>query len=190
MANHVYTNFEITFKSEEDCNDFAQLIKFDPTNEDITFGERIEICCNTMMTTLWPENEDTRTWWLDNVGAKWMYFDDVDQVDSTIYIQLTTAWDFPEGLFYKLTDFLRERYQDVTLQSTFEDEGYNFVGAAASNQEFRDIDYHHPDFEELDEYKDEDDCWTEEFYDEMMNIKEELLNNTLAFIQQIEIDNE
>jgi len=165
MANHVYSYFEITFKSEEDCNNFAEWIGLDPKDENITWGERIEACCNIMMDNLYPDKEDTREWWLDNVGAKWMYFDDVDRsTDSSIIINMTSAWDFPEGLFFRLSDFLRERYQGVTMQVTF--------------------DYFHPDFDELDEYKDEDDCWTEEFYEEMSNIKDELLQDVLAFIQQ------
>ena len=45
MANHVYSYFEITFKSEEDCNNFAEWIGLDPKNENITWGERIEACC-------------------------------------------------------------------------------------------------------------------------------------------------
>jgi hypothetical protein len=185
MANHVYSYFEITFKSEEDCNNFAEWIGLDPKDENIAWMARIEACCNIMMDNLYPDNEDTRQWWLDNVGAKWMYFDDVDRsADSSIIINMTSAWDFPEALFYKLSDFLRDRYEDVAMTVTFDDEGYNFIGAAAANQQFRDIDYFHPDFDELDEYKDEDDCWTEEFYEEMSNIKDELLQDVLAFIQQ------
>jgi hypothetical protein len=186
MANHVYSYFEIEFKTEEDCNNFAEWIGLDPKDENIPWMARIEACCNIMMDNLYPDNEDTRHWWIDNVGAKWMYFDDVDRSsDSSIIISMTTAWDFPEGLFFKLSDFLRERYQGVTMQVTFEDEGYNFVGAAGSNQQFRDVEYHHPDFDELnEEYKNDDDCWTEDFYKEMDNRKQMVLDEVLSFIQQ------
>ena len=185
MANHVSSYFNINFASEADCTRFAEWIGLLPHNEHITWGERIEACCNIMMDNLYPDNEDTRQWWIDNVGAKWMYFDDVDRSsDSSIIINMTSAWDFPEGLFFKLSDFLRERYQGVTMQVTFEDEGYNFIGAAASNQEFRDVEYHHPDFDELDEYKDDEDNWTDEYYEEMDSRRQMVLDEVLSFIQQ------
>jgi hypothetical protein len=114
-----------------------------------------------------------------------MYFDDIAFGDDTsVYINMTSAWDFPEGLFFKLSDFLRKQFPNAVMQVTFEDEGYNFLGAAASNQEFRDVEYHYPDFAELDEYKDDDDCWTDEFYEKMSDIKDELLQDVLAFIEQ------
>jgi hypothetical protein len=138
-----------------------------------------------MMDNLYPDQEDTRQWRLDQVGAKWMYFDDIAFGDDTsIYINATSAWDFPEGLFFKLSDFLREQFPNSVMQVTFEDEGYNFVGAAASNQEFRDVEYHHPDFDELDKYKDDDDCWDEEFYEEMDDRRQMVLDEVLSFIQQ------
>ncbi len=64
------------------------------------------------------------------------------------------------------------------------DEGYNFIGAAASNQEFRDVEYHHPDFDELDEYKDDEDNWTDEYYEEMDSRRQMVLDEVLSFIQQ------
>ncbi len=185
MANHVYSYFEITFKTEEDCNNFAEWIGLDPKDENIAWMARIEACCNIMMDNLYLDKEDTRQWWLDNVGAKWLYFDDVDRsTDSSIIINMTSAWDFPEGLFFRLSDFLREQFPNAIMQVTFEDEGYNFIGAAASNQEFRDVEYHHPDFDELDEYKDDEDNWTDEYYEEMDSRRQMVLDEVLSFIQQ------
>jgi len=184
MANHVYSFFNITFSSEADAIDFSEWIGLLPVNENITWGERIEACCNIMIDNLWEDNEDTRQWWIDNIGAKWMYFDDIDRYDDEVHINMTSAWDFPEGLFFKLSDFLRDRYQDAIMQVTFEDEGYNFIGAGGSNQEFRDVEYHHPDFDEMDEYKDSDGCWTDEYYEEMDNRKQMVLDEVLSVIQQ------
>lgn len=182
MANHVYSYFEITFKTEEDCNKFSEWIGLEPRDENITWPTHIEACCNTMMDNLYPEKEDTREWWIDNVGAKWMYFDDVDKSSElSVIISMTSAWDFPDKLFYKLSDFLRKQYQDVTITSTFEDEGFNFIGAAAANQQFRDIEYFHPDLEEI---QDEEGYIPDEFYEEMVEKKDEILNEVLAFIQQ------
>jgi hypothetical protein len=114
-----------------------------------------------------------------------MYFDDIAFGDDTsVYINMTSAWDFPEGLFFKLSDLLRDQFPNAVMQVTFEDEGYNFIGAAASNQEFRDVEYHHPDFDELDEYKDDEDCWSDEFYEEMDERRQMVLDEVLSFIQQ------
>jgi hypothetical protein len=185
MANHVSSYFNINFPSESECTRFAEWIGLSPIDENITWGERTEACCNIMMDNLWEDKEDTRSWWIDNVGAKWMYFDDIAFGDDTsVYINMTSAWDFPEGLFFKLSDLLRDQFPNAVMQVTFEDEGYNFIGAAASNQEFRDVEYHHPDFDELDEYKDDEDCWSDEFYEEMDERRQMVLDEVLSFIQQ------
>jgi hypothetical protein len=184
MANHVSSYFNIEFTSETDCTRFAEWIGLEPRDENISWGDRITTCCNTMMDNLYTDNEDTREWWLDNVGAKWMYFDDIAFGDDTsVYINMTSAWDFPEGLFFKLSDFLRDQFSNAIMQVTFEDEGYNFIGAAASNQEFRDIEYDYPDFDEMDQYRD-DECWTDEYYEEMDKRRQEALDEVLSFIRQ------
>jgi hypothetical protein len=55
------------------------------------------------------------------------------------------------------------------------------VGACASNQQSRNIEYFNPDeeFFEGSEYKDEDDCFTDEFYNDIISKKQELLDTCI-----------
>ena len=180
MANHVYTYVEIEFANPDDATKFSEWIKHDPTNEDITYGERIELCCETMLRNLYPTKEDTREYYIDNLGAKWIYFDDVDQWDTTINITWTTAWEFPEKLFNKLTEYLQSEYKDFTCKCTFDDEGYGFIGAAVSNDTWSDVEYYEP-IDELVEYRDEDDCLTDDFYEVVGDHKYNMLQEMIAY---------
>jgi len=191
MANHVYSLLEVKFKTVDDTSRFLEWIELETDSEkypeNSTYLSRMEACSNCLFESLYDGTEDTRDWWLENVGAKWCYLDDVDSSDDTVYLSLVSAWDFPEGLFFKLSDFLREQYAGAKMEGTFEDEGYCFIGACAANQQFRDIEYFHPDEEYFEDpnYRDEDDCWTDAFFEEMSNKKDELLDEVLSFTEQI-----
>ena len=192
MANHVYSIIEINFANQEDTSRFLEWIGFeiDSTkwSENSTYMSRVEACSNCLFNNLFHELPDTREAWIDEVGAKWCYLDDVDASDDTVYLNIVSAWDFPEGLFYKLSDFLREQYPGAKMEGTFEDEGYCFIGACAANQQYRDIEYFHADdeYSEDPNYKDEDGCWTDAFFEEMSNKKDELLDEVLSFTEQID----
>ena len=191
MANHVYSTIEIKFKTVEDTSRFLEWIGLETNSEkwpeNSTYLSQMEACSNCFFESLYDGTEDTREWWIDNIGAKWCYLDDVDSSDDTVYLSIVSAWTFPEGLFFKLTDFLREHYPGAKVEGTFDDESYCFIGACASNQQYRDIEYFHPDEEFFDDpkYRDEDDCWTDAFYEEMSNKKDELLDEVLSFTEQI-----
>ena len=181
MANHVYTQLDIEFINQQDTAKFSEWIGHTPPVKNTTFGERIETCCNIMLDNLYPDKENTNAYYIENLGAKWIYFDDVDQSETTMHISWTTAWDFPDKLFWKLSDFLRIEYPGAKIQGTFEDEGFGFVGACASNQQSRNIEYFNPDeeFFEGAEYKDEDDCFTDDFYNDIISKKQELLDTCI-----------
>lgn len=181
MANHVYAYLEIDFKSQDDIESFSEWIDYDPTALD--YSSKLQTCCDSMLEQLYPDKEDTASYYIDNLGAKWIYFDDVDKSFATFTISWTTAWDFPEKLFNKLTEYLQSNYQDFTMSCTFEDEGFGFVGAAASNNLNSDCEYYYPE-SELEEYRDEDDCLTDEFYEIIVEQKQVLLNEMLEFIKQ------
>ena len=190
MANHVYSTIEIKFKTEEDTSKFLEWIGFESNSENwpenSTYMSQMEACSKCFFDSLYAGTEDTRDWWLENVGAKWCYIDDIESDDDTVYLNIVSAWEFPEGLFFKLTDFLRDQYAGAKVEGTFDDEGYCFIGACASNQQHRDIEYFYPDTEFFDDptYRDEDDCWTDVFYEEMSNKKDELLDEVLSFTEQ------
>lgn len=192
MANNVYSTIEIKFVNEEDASRFASWIGLETDSdkwpENSTYMSRIEACSNCFFESLYDGTADTREWWIENVGAKWCYLDDVDISDDTVYLTVVSAWDFPEGMFFKLTDFLREQYAGATLQCTFEDESYCFIGACASNQQHRDIIYFSPEAEFFNNstYLDDNDFWTDAFFEEMADKKDELLDDVLSFIEQID----
>jgi hypothetical protein len=192
MANHVYSIIEINFANQEDTSRFLKWIglETDPEKylENSTYMSRVEACSTHLFNNLFHGLPDTREAWIDEVGAKWCYLDDVDASDDTVYVNIVSAWDFPEGLFYKLSDFLREQYPGAKMEGTFEDEGYCFIGACAANQQYRDIEYFSPDdeYSEDPNYKDEDGCWTDAFFEEMSNKKDELLDEVLSFTEQID----
>ena len=179
MANHVYTYVEIEFANQEDSAKFSEWIG-NTIDENITYGERIEASCNIMLDNLYPDKEDTREYYLDHLGAKWIYFDDVDQYDTTVNITWTTAWTFPEKLFNKLTEYLQSEYKGFTFKCTFEDEGYSFIGAAVATDEWSDIEYYEP-IDELVEYRDEDDCLTDDFYEVVGDHKYNMLQEMIAY---------
>ena len=191
MANHVYSIIEINFANQEDTSRFLEWIGFEINStkwpENSTYMSRVEACSNCLFESLYDGIEETREWMYKNIGAKWCYLDDVVASDDTVYLNIVSAWDFPEGLFYKLSDFLREQYPGAKMEGTFEDEGYCFIGACAANQQYRDIEYFSPDdeYSEDPNYKDEDGCWTDAFFEEMSNKKDELLDEVLSFTEQI-----
>jgi len=181
MANHVYARIEIEFANLDDITKFSEWIKHDPSNEDITYGERIELCCETMLENLYPNKEDTRDYFLENIGAKWIYFDEVEHWDVVMFIQWTTAWDFPEKLFNKLTEYLQSEYKDFLCKCTFEDEGFGFIGAAVSNDTWSDVEYYEP-IDELVEYRsEEDDCLTDDFYEVVSDHKSNMLQEMIDY---------
>lgn len=181
MANHVYAHLDIEFENHEDVTKFSNWLNYQSTNKDITYGERVELCCNTLLNNLYPDKEDTRVYYIENLGAKWIYFDDVDIYDTTVNITWTTAWDFPEKLFNKLSEYLQSQYKNFTCSCTFEDESFNFIGVAVANEKYLDWEYYEPD-NELKEYRDEDDCLTDEFFGIMIDRKDEMLREIHASI--------
>ena len=179
MANHVYTQVEIEFANLEDTTKFSEWIG-NTFDEHITYGARIEGCRNIMLDNLYPDKEDTRDYYIENLGAKWIYFDDVDTYDTTVTITWTTAWDFPEKLFNKLTEYLQSEYKGFTFKCTFDDEGYNFIGVAVATNNWLDIEYYEP-IDELKEYRDEDGCLTDDFYEVVGDHKYNMLQEMITY---------
>ena len=116
MANHVTTRVTI------DCNDKAQVIVDQ-------WQAAIEGMDNDDYKMIWKLfGVDAETvdfnWWIENVGSKWCYADDI--YDNTFV--LISAWDHPS----KFVDWISEQVlaidEDATITVTFEDEMPNFAG--------------------------------------------------------------
>ena len=110
----------------------------------------------------WPEYE----WLGDNVGSKWIYSEfDGDDDCSFIHLIFKTAWSVPQGFLRKLAEVLSDIKKDCYIVGTYEDEGYNPMGAFLySGNDWNDI-------EDLDEEIDEDRIWEDDFYIEELREK-------------------
>jgi hypothetical protein len=75
---------------------------------------------------------------------------------------------------------LQSEYKGFTCKCTFEDEGYNFIGAAVATDEWSDVEYYEP-IDELVEYRDEDDCLTDDFYEVVGDHKYNMLQEMIAY---------
>jgi len=133
-----------------------------------------------MLQNLYPDKEDTRDYYIENLGAKWIYFDDTERWETAIFISWTSAWDFPEKLFNKLTEYLQSEYKGFLCKCTFEDEGFGFVGAAVSNDTWSDIEYYEP-IDELVEYRDEEDYLSDDFYEVVSDRKQNMLQEMINY---------
>lgn len=63
---------------------------------------------------------------IDHVGAKWAYVEDADDD----YVSVTSAWSPVLPFVEELGSYLSEFDENVKITCRFEDEAYNFVGAA------------------------------------------------------------
>ena len=72
-----------------------------------------------------PEEYD-RGWYIDNVGAKWVYAEyDHDDEPEHIHLTLTSAWSVPQGLLERLAKNLYDIKEDCYICGTYEDESYD-----------------------------------------------------------------
>jgi hypothetical protein len=148
MANHV-TSWITVEKASSDV--FKKLQEmFGGTTEWNTWDSM------KFYNTLYPEfaGEDlSQINFNDQMGAKWCYVEYVDCSDTEFNMTTISAWDWSSGAFKRLHKILNSiDDEDVILTATYEDEGYNFVGAAA----IKNTNELH-DYSDSVEYPDDDD---------------------------------
>lgn len=148
MANHVESIITFTNLSEE-----AQEYLNSHTE---SLGENL-------LEDLYSDYEDSRNWYIDNIGAKWLNIEEIDED----FISITTAWSAPiefyEKLYIKLVELNSPK---ATLFSTYEDEMPNFIGVQGYGPE----GFEYEEFLDEEDYKDTlgrepyvDDDFNEEF---------------------------
>lgn len=78
-----------------------------------------------------PQDEDNvdYQWFIDNVGSKWCYLEDID--GSTL--STTSAWSVPFDFIENLCKVLSEKFPGTFAVVQYEDECYNFIGSALVN---------------------------------------------------------
>jgi len=117
MANHVWTNTQFHNPNVEDFNPFDGI-------EGIN-GETAHVLLEALGIELPDEEEvETRSWYVDNIGAKWCSIEDLEGD----YLTTESAWSAPITFVETLVKKLCEKYPGTYATMMYEDEAYNFVG--------------------------------------------------------------
>ena len=119
-----------------------------------------------------PEDAD-RSWMIDKVGAKWMYSEfEYDDECEDIYLRLTSAWSVPQYFLERLAKVLSDIKEDCYIVGTYEDEGFDPIGAFVYAKDYDDI-------EDYDEDIDYDKIWDDDTYRDELYEKNYQLQNGL-----------
>jgi len=127
MANNVYSNFWIYEGNDEVKKWFRE--KLDglviPEDEVVDF-ELYKPVHEMFWSDVNEEETSTRSWYIDNIGAKWCNVQDID-VES---ISCCSAWDYPEYFYVKIAEEAEKIDPKVIFAATYEDEMPNFFGSS------------------------------------------------------------
>ena len=107
----------------------------------------------------WPSNDE----WDDMIGPKWVYGGEfyMDEEDEEGTFQLRSAWSVPQPILEGLAKIITEIKEDCYLIGTYEDEGYDPVGAFLYAKDYDDI-------EDLDHAYDPQDLWEDDILRDKM----------------------
>jgi hypothetical protein len=151
MANNVNSYIELKESNEAAAKFFEEFSKKMAEDQwdaySMLFGVQI------------GEEEKTRGWMIDNVGAKWLIVNDTTE-DT---ISTDTAWAPPIDMVDTLQQKLFELDKNVKMSITYEDEMPNFIGYKFYNGDDEDEEQVDSDeykdilegFKELDEFEEE-----------------------------------
>jgi len=120
--------------------------------------------------------------WESIIGPKWMNVEfDYSELPEDCHIVLSSAWSVPIPFLLRLRDELQMIDEDCYLKGTYEDESFDPSGAFIVGK------YDYDDMEDTDEVYDwdmhnEDDFYTENWYDE---INEMATNLEISYIEYL-----
>lgn len=120
--------------------------------------------------------------WESIIGPKWMNVEfDYSELPEDCHIVLSSAWSVPIPFLLRLRDELQKIDEDCYLKGTYEDESFDPSGAFIVGK------YDYDDMEDTDEVYDwdmhnEDDFYTENWYDE---INEMATNLEISYIEYL-----
>ena len=181
MANNVYTVVSIE-ASKKLIKNFTDKI-FTPEVEKAEWQKKSDLLADNLYGLLYkdyPKDNLTRDWMIENVGAKWCFVHDWFIEDDLIELTFDSAWYPPEELFHELADWFTKR-GEFTMEAKSEDEAYLHVSGGYANQhgsEFICEDDGLPEYPDDEDFNDqyEYDEAVEKFYDDINDIKENLIN--------------
>lgn len=119
MANHVTTNVRFEGLNEAAILKLNELYSNVRSDQDYKWFSDMFVSKETTYEML-----ETRSWNVENMGAKWNYFEDMDNDQ----FQITSAWDSPSEGIKKVIDELYDVCNNFLTISTYEDEFPNFIG--------------------------------------------------------------
>ena len=189
MANHVHTHINIRFDDSEALRKFTfDILEYDKWMsgklDGQTYWERISKLQSEYFKIICPDVEETRSDYIDKLGSKWISFEDIDFDDDEMTLTITSAWSPAFGLFERIYKHVAEIDPEASLLITWEDEGFNFIGAASYNKNGDDFYEYVPDEKDLEllSFENPDDDRSEEFYeligDKMNYLTDCVLYNT------------
>jgi hypothetical protein len=189
MANHVHTHINIRFDDSEALRKFTfDILEYDKWMsgklDGQTYWERISKLQSEYFKIICPDVEETRSDYIDKLGAKWISFEDIDFDDDEMTLTITSAWSPAFGLFERIYKHVAQIDPEASLVITWEDEGFNFIGAASYNKFGDDFDEYEPTEEDLEllSFEDPNEDRSDEFYelisDKMNDLTDCVLFNT------------
>ena len=155
-----------------------------PEDSATTYWERIEKLRDAYFKIICPDVEETRIDYIEKLGAKWISLDDIDFDDLEVTLNIHSAWSPAFGLFERIYENVAKIDSEASLLITWEDEGFNFIGAASYNKNGDDWEEYVPTEEEIEllTYDDPEEDKSDEFYeaiaDHMCNLTDTVLYNT------------
>ena len=117
MANHVWTRTQVL---SEKVEVHEQLFEW--------FGKVKGWTGETVRETVEPIFGKYEKYPIDEIGPKWIIVEDMDKTDDNeTYLNLCSAWSFPDGYMKKFLEKVLELDEDATIQFMVEEESDDFL---------------------------------------------------------------
>jgi hypothetical protein len=188
MANHVTSFITVEFSSEEDLRKYTfDVMQYDVHMDiDKPYDEKLHLLCvNYLNHLVEGPFEHSATSFINNFGAKWLFFDDVDFDRNAMYIHMQSAWSPTIKLFQRMINDIMKHDEAATLTARWEDESFCFVGGAYFCKDGCDWDEYEPTSDEINMFEDPD-VDVDEFYDNMINRVDEIIDSCKSNSQPAE----
>jgi hypothetical protein len=187
MANNMTTS--IVIEGNEELMNYLKERK-----EAVDSGDD---CYLSFVGSFYDNMENDRSWFIDNVGAKWCYHEDFWVESDTSEITLVSAWYTPIDLLVKLYELCSKVDSECNIYGTYEDESYSPIGGFVVdkngfNSEEEGVEYpNEDDFIGEDGEIDYDlyESAVEDFHNNLWEIKERLKQEAISNSNLVETEN-
>lgn len=176
MANHMETNIQIKMGDIKVIEKLKEIFTPKEGEYQVDAMELVQRLYNK------PPEEYDRGWMIDEVGAKWMYSEfDLDDDLEFMELRLTSAWSVPIPFLETLGKVLGSITEGCYIVGTYEDEGFDPIGAFVYGKGYDDI-------EDWDGEVDFDVIWDDdekrdEMWDSLNTLKDELEEQYFEYLK-------